>query len=386
MVSIFGRMDTSAVPGLESGRRAGLSRVVFLILVLAQTTLVGCASKILKVENSGELLKNDEYEKQISVADISALPASGEYVRLPGPEPVPGSFVKTKKGKLVQSKKAAKAAKAAAAAAQAPVVNPAVPVASPTPSAHPPPTEDGEGFAIRRPLKDPYRVGEKVTLEASYFSVVAGELTLEVRPFVQVNGRKAYNFAGTATSTSVFAMFYAVNDWFETFVDFETLTPYNYALHVKETKQLREARSLFNWSQKKAIFWDRKVNSEKQIEEKKQEWDIPEYSQNIFSLAYYVRAFQLRPGKKIAIRLAHENENLVVTTEVLRRERIKTPAGEFDTLVTKPKIEINGVFKPVGDIFIWYTDDDRKFIVRMESKIKIGTVLAEAKSVERGQP
>ena len=368
---------------MDASASAVASRFV-LPLIVVQTLFVGCSSKILKVENSGELLKNDEYEKQIQIAAINALPPSGEYVRLPGPAPLPGAFIKNKKGKMIRTKKAEKAIKAAAEKAVAQGLVPTVPTPIPTPGGHPPPTEDGEGFAIRRPLKDPYRVGEKVTLEASYFSVVAGELTLEVRPFVQVNGRKAYNFAGTATSTSVFAMFYAVNDWFETYVDFESLTPYNYALHVKETKQLREARSLFNWSTKKAIFWDRKVNSEKQIEEKKQEWDIPEYSQNIFSLAYYVRAFQLRPGKKIAIRLAHENENLVVTTEVVRRERIKTPAGEFDTLVTKPKIEINGVFKPVGDIFIWYTDDDRKFIVRMESKIKIGTVLAEAKSVERG--
>ena len=251
-------------------------------------------------------------------------------------------------------------------------------------SIHQPSIEDPEGFAGRRPLKDPFRVGEKVTLEASYFGVVAGEMTLEVRPFVHVNGRKSYNFAGTAISTSVFAMFYAVNDWFETYVDFEKLRPFSYALHVKETKQLREARSLFNWETMKASFLDKKVNAEKQVEEKKQEWALPAFSQNIFSIAYYIRTFQLRPGKKLAIRLSHENENLVVTTEVLRREKLSTPIGEFNTIVTKPKIEINGVFKPVGDIFIWFTDDDRKFIVRMEAKIKIGTVVASVKSLDKG--
>jgi hypothetical protein len=215
--------------------------------------------------------------------------------------------------------------------------------------------------------------------------VVAGDLTLETRPFVEVNGRRSYRFLGTAKSTSVFAMFYAVDDWFETFVDYETLIPSSYALHVKESKQLREARTLFDWSKKKAFFWDKKINAEKQLEEKKQEWDLVPYSQNIFTSLFYLRTFQLVPGKKIAFYLAHEKENLYVTSEVLRRERITTPAGSFNTVVIKPKIQLNGHFKPVGDIFFWMTDDDRKLVVRFESKIKIGSIVAVAKKVELGQ-
>ena len=364
----------------KSSRLLTKSRDLFSLLLVSWTFgLVACSSTTLKVDNSGDLLKNDEYENQIKVATMPTTVESGEFVRLPGPAPVPGAFAKTTSKKTKRGK-AAKSEKAAPSV----VEKTAEAVAAP-PSGHPPPLEDQDGFAIRRPIKDPYRVGEKTVLEASYFGVVAGELALEVRPFVEVNGRKSYNFAGTAISTSVFAMFYAVDDWFETFVDYETLTPYSYALHVKEKAQLREARSIFNWEKNHASFWDKKVNAEKKVEEKKFEWDIPAYSQNIFSIAYYIRAFQLKPGKKLAIRLAHENENLVVTTEVLRREKITTPMGEIDTIVTKPKIEINGVFKPVGDIFIWFTDDDRKFIVRMESKIKIGTIVASVKSIERGQ-
>ena len=392
----------------------------FTKLVCTGLTLVclsACSSSFLKVDNSAELLKTDDFDKQVKVAAMPNPAAPGLYVRLPGPEPVPGAFPVEKKkltrAELRKERAAERAAKRAAAkavkeaarlaakeagggkageAAAAKVIEKtaektaekAPVVIDDSKGPHLPPLEDSEGFAGRRPIKDPYRVGEKITLEASYFGVTAGELALEVRKFVEVNGRKSYTFAGTAISTSVFAAFYAVNDWFETFVDFDRMIPYTYALHVKETKQLREARSIFNWQTMTASFWDKKVNDEKKIEEKKQDWTIPAYSQNIFSIAYYIRAFQLRPGKKIAIRLAHENENLIVTTEVLAKERLSTDAGDMDTVKTKVRIEINGVFKPVGDIFIWFTDDDRKFIVRMESKIKIGTVVASLKSLDRG--
>ncbi len=361
--------------------------IVILSLALALGGLSACQSKVLKAENSQEILKNEEFENKIQIEQLPPAEAaqgdpSGAYVRLPGPEPVPSAWpTPTKKDK---GKAAGKnASKPQVGRASSKTAN-AVPQAAATPIVHEPAIEDGEGFIGRRPQNDPYRVGEKVTLEASYFGVVAGDMTLETRPFVQVNGRKSYNFVGTAISTSVFAMFYAVDDWFETQVDYETMIPYSYALHVKESKQLRETRSVFDWSKGRAFWWDKKIDSEKKVEENRKEWELPPYSQNIFSAAYYLRSFQLRPGKKIAFRVAHENENLVVTAEVIRRERISTPAGDFNTVVIKPKIELNGVFKPVGDIFMWLTDDERKFIIRIESKIKIGTIVAVAKKVEPG--
>lgn len=363
----------------------------------------GCVSKILKADNAHEILKTDEFEKALSIKELPAEEQeSGTYVRWPGPEPVsgapaatptptptpppPGGTPPPKKSKVAKN-------------ANKPLVGRQVPtqsgagtsmtaVATPAPTAHEhrePSIEDADGFVGRRPIRDPYRVGEKVTLEVSYFGVVAGDMTLETRPFVEVNGRKAYRFAGTARSTSVFAMFYAVDDWFETFVDYETLVPYSYALHVKESKQLRETRTLFDWKKLSADFWDKKINAEKKLEEKQYEWEILSYSQNIFTAPFYLRNFKLVPGKKLAYRVAHEKENLVVTGEVLRREVLSTPAGEFRTVVVKPKIELNGAFKPVGDIFIWLTDDDRKFIVKIEAKIKIGKVVATVKSIEPGK-
>lgn len=248
-----------------------------------------------------------------------------------------------------------------------------------------PEIEDAEGFVDRRPVRDPFRVGEKVTLELSYFGVVAGDMTLEVKPFVEVNGRKSYYFSGKALSTSIFSVFYAVDDWFESYLDFEKMIPYSYAIHVHESKQLRETRSLFLWEQNKASFWDKKINSEKQVEEKKYEWEIPQFSQNVFTAPFYLRCFQLYPGKKIVFRVAHENDNLVLTSEVLRRERLSTPAGEFDTVVVKPSLQLNGLFKPMGDIYLWFTDDERKLLVKIESKIKIGKIVGVAKSVEPGR-
>lgn len=403
--------------------------------------LASCASKVLKIEHSDEILANKEYE---DVIDVVALPedqavgdsSGGLYVRRDAPPyvPPPSEQSKLPGGALAppvpaaSEKRKGKGGKRRGPPGdigkktnQGPVVTPTI-VTSPTTRSKSPPTsvvngkqgaaseltatpppagataaivatnanrrepelEDSVGFIGRRPEADPFRVGEVVTIELSYFGVAAGEMTLEVRPFKQVNGRKSYSFVGTAKSSSVFSVFYAVDDWFETFVDYQDLIPYNYSLHVKESKQLREVRSYFDWKALRGYLWDKKVTNEKGVDEKKYEWSILPYAQNVFSSWFYLRTFKLEPGKNVQFRIGHEGKNLVATAEVLRRERLSTDIGELNTVVIKPRIAIDGVFKPMGDVYFWMTDDERKFIVRMEAKIKIGTVLGEVKAITPG--
>ncbi len=329
-----------------------------------------CSAKILKKDNSEQLLKSDEYDKAVRVSEVQT--PAGKYVKITR-EDYLELYPKKIKTKILRHRasKVRTAKKAESVAVE--------------PTAHQPDFEDPNSFVKRRPLTDPFRPGEKMTFEVSYFGVVAGELTMQVLPFAYVNGRKSYHFTASGRTASVFQTFYAVDDWLETFVDYENMVPSSYALHVKESKQLRETRCFFNWQTLKASFWDKRITKDDGVEEKKYEWDILPYSQNVFSAPFYLRTFILEPGKKLVYRLAHEKENILVTAEVLRREKLSTPAGEFDAIVLKPHIEIGGVFKPIGDIFLWLTDDDRHFILRIESKIKIGTIVAEIKSLDKGQ-
>lgn len=380
-----------------------MNRIIAALTIALVTvgSVSGCASKILKVENSEAILSTQSVDSSLEVKEIEVSSSpSGEFVRLPGPQPVAGAFSELSKtgasaANAASASKTPKTPKAAAASATKTVLDNsrssqvAAIEKSSNGSANgsrQPSIEDSEGFVGRRPLVDPFRVGEKVTIEVSYFAVVAGDMTIETRGFAEVNGRKSYRFAGTAHSTSVFAMFYAIDDWFETFVDYETLVPQSYSLHVKESKQLREVRTVFDWAMKKGKYLDKKINSEKKLEEKNIEWDIPAFSQNVFSAIYYLRTFNLKVGKKIKFHVGHEGKNLMLTADVVRKDRISTAAGDFDCVVVKPSISLDGHFKPMGDVFVWLTDDDRKFVVRVESKIKIGTVVGQVKSLDKGRP
>lgn len=348
----------------------GFSSRVLLFFSIA--LIVGaCATKVLKYEKVENLEKIEEYDKMIEVKPIEQpLPPSlsegqtGSAVFIPpAPETVSGKSKKIKK-----------------------VIVPKPPVPEPQRLGvkREPPLEDSEGFVGRRPNIDPYRVGEKVTLDVTYLNLTAGQMDMVVGPYVEVNGEQAYNFSIGLKTSSFFSSFYSVDDRAITFVNFLTMLPFNLTIHVKESKQLSETRLFLDNKKLKANYWQKKFTQDKGEVNKKLSWDILPYSQNVISAIFYLRAFTLYPGKKIAFRVADDGKNIVFKAEVLRREKIDTVVGELDTVVIRPEFQVDGVFKPVGEILFWLTDDERKFIVKIDAKIKIGTLKAKLALLEKG--
>lgn len=336
------------------------------LAIISSVFLLGlgaCAGKILQVDRSEEVLKNDEYDSKMDIkADAP-----------PPPEPVI---------KEVSEKDLKKKPKKSNAKKDIKKAGKEVAVKGP----RQPELEDSEGFDGRRPLIDPFHVGEKVEFDVTYFNINAGVISMSVLPMVTVNGKKAYHFMVKGNTNSFFSKIYAVDDKLETYLSYDELVPLSLQVSIKESKQLAEARTFFDWKTNKASYWQKRITKEKGERSKKIDWDILPYSQNVLSVAYYLRAFKLAPGKKFAMRVADEGKNNIYAGEVIRRETLKTPVGDLKTVVMSPKVQADGEFKPIGDVLLWFTDDDQKLLVRLESKIKIGTIVAKLKSIERGKP
>lgn len=366
---------------------------VILQSVLSVLFLAGCASSILQLDKGQEIQKNDEFDRAVRIESV------GEEIGPPRSESQSSITTATTKdsvkpsatGPVVTTPAASKGkASAPPIVANAPSGVKAPPAVTAKTSAtkaplREPDIEDAEGFVGRRPLKDPFRVGEVVTHNVNYFKVSAGEIKLRVDNYSNVNGKKSYTFVTELKTSPLFETFYAVDDKAVTQVGFDDLVPSAFQLHVKESGQLREARSFFDWSKQRAFFWEKKITKKNGEEIKKIDWEILPFSQNVFSALFYMRAFQWKADKEYSFRVAHDNENLVFKAKVVRREVLETEAGTFKAIVVKPEITVKGLFRPVGDIFIWLSDDDRKYVLRIESKIKIGTLVSEVTKIEPGR-
>jgi hypothetical protein len=73
-----------------------------------------------------------------------------------------------------------------------------------------------------------------------------------------------------------------------------------------------------------------------------------------------------------------------VQLTVLRREKTTLPAGLFSTIVVRPVFKTRGLFSQNGRAEVWFTDDDRRLMVRMETSLAFGTVSLLLKEFQNG--
>jgi Protein of unknown function (DUF3108) len=150
------------------------------------------------------------------------------------------------------------------------------------------------------------------------------------------------------------------------------------------SKQLVEGRRQvnsdlkFNYTQNKAEFMEKNLVSGIS---KRQEVAIPPCVTDSLSAIFYAASQPMTVGQSFEFPLADAMRTVRVTMRVEGREEIKTPAGTFQTLRVEPTAD-EGVVKNRGNIWIWYTDDERHIPVQMRARLFWGTITFRLTSIQ----
>jgi hypothetical protein len=107
-------------------------------------------------------------------------------------------------------------------------------------------------------------------------------------------------------------------------------------------------------------------------------------AQDILSSLYYVRMLDLKVGSSVYIENHADKKNYSLEIRVLREERVRVPAGEFNCIVVEPVMRASGLFRHKGKLTVWLTKDAPRVPVLMKSKVAIGSVSAVLTELELG--
>jgi hypothetical protein len=88
---------------------------------------------------------------------------------------------------------------------------------------------------------------------------------------------------------------------------------------------------------------------------------------------FYASSQPIELGHNFVIPVVDAMRMVPVTMKIEGREEIKTPLGTFKTLRVQPTADA-GVVKNRGNIWIWYTDDERHLPVQMRARLFWGTI------------
>lgn len=105
----------------------------------------------------------------------------------------------------------------------------------------------------------------------------------------------------------------------------------------------------------------------------------PEPAYDLMVAMLRIRAWNLKPGETRTVQVSGAGEFYPIEVAAIETARLKTPAGEFDTVVLEPHQtgEPKGFFKKGGALKIWVSSGARPQVVRFDTKTIAGWVSAE---------
>lgn len=103
------------------------------------------------------------------------------------------------------------------------------------------------------------------------------------------------------------------------------------------------------------------------------EMPVPGCLTDLLTGVFYASSQPMEIGKNFVLPVVDALHTVPVTMKIEGREEVKTPVGTFKTLRVEPTADA-GVVKNRGNIWIWYTDDDRHLPVQMRARLFWGTI------------
>ncbi|MBT0653858.1 DUF3108 domain-containing protein [Geobacter luticola] len=233
-----------------------------------------------------------------------------------------------------------------------------------TVSAHaknPPLRTAGEFLATER---------EKLTYQISMFGLPVGGAELEAK-----NERGEVRITLKVTTNALLSSLYPVDDFVET----RHIGGNFIVTKIRQQEgSFRSNRGFTLFLRDKKVFWH-DLLSHKSSNETVPTSDVLD----LLSGFYFLRGKPLKVGTPELLQVYDSDRYTEIPVEVLRREQVSLPGfRKADTLVIKPQLKTDGIFKRTGDVTIWLTDDDFRAPVKVETQIPLGTVTAELLSAE----
>lgn len=219
-----------------------------------------------------------------------------------------------------------------------------------------------------------YRPGEKLQYRIRYGFIEAAEATIQVKDLGHVGGRPTWQVVATGATNAAFDWVFKVRDTYRSSIDVETQLPVRFVRDIQEGdyRLLQDYR--FDWSRRAVETEEHRKRAPGTA------FPLPHPVHDMVS-AFYAHRHQpmdhLRKGDTMVIPSIIDGEYYPLTVRFGGRQRVKTPAGQWNCLVFHPVIQKGRVWKDSDDLTVFVSDDANHIPVLVRTEIWVGAVEVE---------
>jgi hypothetical protein len=218
-----------------------------------------------------------------------------------------------------------------------------------------PPPRPGFSFPLKQTL----------TYEVDWRVFTAG---IAVVRFEAAGDRE--NLTASADTSGAINLIYHLSDRFQSSFDRAGGCTDDFNKQTVEGRRQISSTLHIDYAQKRSVLNEKNLVTGQR---KLVETPVPGCVTDLLTGVYYASSQPIALGHNFVIPVLDAMHIVPVTMKVEGREVIKTPLGVFKTLRVQPTAD-TGVVKNRGNIWIWYTDDERHLPVQMRARSFWGTI------------
>lgn len=229
----------------------------------------------------------------------------------------------------------------------------------------------------------PFGVGESMVYNVKYGPLTVGSGRMEVMGIDTVRGRPAWHLRlEVRAGIPGFRVVNVLESW----LDVATLSSLRYRQETNNGG--KEERRLAELYPERAVYqetdWRVPKGGGPLQEIRKPDAEMSAQPLDQASFLFFARTLPLEAGQTYSYSRFYKPPNNPVTLTVLRRESVNVPAGRFGTVVVRPVFKSNGIFGQGGKASVWFTDDDRRMMVKMETQVAFGSITLQLSEFQGG--
>ncbi len=207
-------------------------------------------------------------------------------------------------------------------------------------------------------------IGETLLYNASFRGIHAANASLKTIKKEVVGVDSVYHIRFTAKSEGPINYIFPIDDEINLWIDIKTFLPIKIHEKISEGKFKRLTTIHFNRKNNFALI----NNDTLQIEKN---------TQSPFSLFYFFRKNSIQEFKNKEISLIQNNKTILLNLIVQENEIVNVPSGKYICSTVSPERKDNKKFKNKAELDIMFSNDLKKYPVKIRLKLKYGYLVLE---------
>ncbi|MFQ5682811.1 MAG: DUF3108 domain-containing protein [Candidatus Binatia bacterium] len=220
----------------------------------------------------------------------------------------------------------------------------------------------------------PFEKGEHTLYWASWNGIPVASAEIRAGPLV-IKGEQFYKVKIKLKTWKYLDFIWKMRDSIESIFRTETIRPHRFIFRQRENRRKINTIARYDVSRDKWVVQRKKGSKIRRFE------FISSDTLDPVSAVYLARTLNLKVAGTIKMKVFGGKSRYLVTLKVMGRERIKTKRGIFDTYkVVVPRIvnlSKSGYARRMRKTTVWVSADKKRLLLRMISKVFIGSVRVE---------